>query len=781
MKLKTAIAALVAAPLALAAAETAPSQAPDSIDLRVGTCNVRYDNKGDDKAGNGWNDRKADLAAFLRRLDMDVFGMQEAHENQVADLGAALPEWTIVNDFDVTTAVAYRSARFDLVKKGVFWLSETPDVPRSLGWGAQNIRPCLWMILADKATGRRFCFINTHTDHRSALARIEGTKLIMERMKTFSEGLPIVFVGDHNCGPAAEPSAEVRRHLNDARDIAEVKDPGPVNTFHGWGSITGGIARRCDYIYVSPGIRVKDFITHGDRRPGLDRYPTDHYPLTASVSIPLEDGGRPGKNLPPPVGRVQEIKVWRGETTTRLLDGCAEKATARAVASGAMPAGISVTTGVAHEVRSLDRPMGTRYMTLADRVEWGSTAGGVKVVRVKVSPDAKPGEYMIGALKVSVIDRVLPPPSEWRYYLDLWQHPWAVSRYAGVEPFTKAHYDAMRPLWETLADAGQKALTVTLLDLPWNHQCYDAYRSMVRRVKRADGTWLFDYSLLDEYIAFGKSCGIGPDVACYTMCPWEYVVSWEDESGARRSMKALPGTPEFEDYWGPFLEDFAAHMKERGWLDHTFIAMDERSPADVRNIASLVARRAPGLKLSLAGNRAPSEFDGIRLDNCCFGLQHLTDSLLSEARGRRALGMTTTFYVCCGPRRPNTLAHNELEESFWLGAYPAMAGLDGFLRWAWNSWPRDPVHDISFGDWAGGDTFLVYPDGSPSLRFLELRNGIVVAEKMRILEEAGRLPPEARALAAGFDRRAALDGKADFRALRRKALSLVNPPPPPRP
>ena len=120
MKLKTAIAALVAAPLALAAAEAAPSQAPGSIDLRVGTCNVRYDNKGDDKAGNGWNDRKADLAAFLRRLDMDVFGMQEAHENQVADLGAALPEWTIVDDFDVTTAVAYRSARFDLVKKGVF-------------------------------------------------------------------------------------------------------------------------------------------------------------------------------------------------------------------------------------------------------------------------------------------------------------------------------------------------------------------------------------------------------------------------------------------------------------------------------------------------------------------------------------------------------------------------------------------------------------------------------------------------------------------------------------
>ena len=183
---------------------TTPEGKP--LAVRVGTCNVRYDNKGDDKAGNGWKDRKGDLCALIRKLDMDVFGMQEVHENQCRDIEAGLPEWVIVDDYDVTTAVAYRKSRFDLVKKGVFWLSETPDVPRSLGWGAKNIRPCLWMILSDKATGRRFCFINTHTDHRVPRARIEGMKLIMERMKTFSEGLPIVFVGDHNCGPATTRS-----------------------------------------------------------------------------------------------------------------------------------------------------------------------------------------------------------------------------------------------------------------------------------------------------------------------------------------------------------------------------------------------------------------------------------------------------------------------------------------------------------------------------------------------------------------------------------------------
>ena len=263
---------------------------PEASSLRVGTCNVRYPNKGDDKAGNGWEARKADLMALLRTLDMDVFGVQEIHDDikpykQVSDMREGLKEWTFVDDYGVTTAAAYRRSRLDLEKKGVFWLSETPDVPRSLGWGAANIRPCLWMILKDKVTGRRFCFINTHTDHRSGKARIEGVKLIMERMKTFSEGLPIVFVGDHNCGPATEPSIEVRKHLKDARDIAEVKDPGPINTFHNWGKIKGVVWRRCDYIYVSDGIRVLDFVTHDDRRPGMDRYPTDHYPLTATIVL----------------------------------------------------------------------------------------------------------------------------------------------------------------------------------------------------------------------------------------------------------------------------------------------------------------------------------------------------------------------------------------------------------------------------------------------------------------------------------------------------------------
>ena len=276
--------ALVAAALAGCCTQKAENCAKP-LALRVGTCNVRCLSAKDDKAGNGWEARKADLMGLLRRLDMDVFGLQEVHEKPYADLCAGLKDWEVVDDYGITDPVAYRKSRFDLVKKGVFWLSETPDVPHSKGWGAANIRPCIYLILADKATGRKFCFINTHTDHRSELARIEGMKLILKRMKTFAEGLPVVFVGDHNCGPATEPAIEARKVLKDARDISEKKDPGPINTYHNWGKIQGIDWRRCDYIYVSDGIRVRDFVTHDDKRPGTDRYPTDHYLLSASIEL----------------------------------------------------------------------------------------------------------------------------------------------------------------------------------------------------------------------------------------------------------------------------------------------------------------------------------------------------------------------------------------------------------------------------------------------------------------------------------------------------------------
>ena len=461
------------------------------------------------------------------------------------------------------------------------------------------------------------------------------------------------------------------------------------------------------------------------------------------------------------------IRAWRGETVTASLQPGETVSKA---------GDLEVKVGVRRPVKYTLSPKWIDYSNAYDRVEWGGTGDGPRVVSVSVPVKTRPGKYRLGDVELEVVDRVLPPASEWKYWLDLWQHPWAVARYFDVEPFSKEHYAKMEPLWRRLAAAGQKTLTASILDLPWNHQCYDGYYTMIRHRKGRDGKWTFDYSVFDEYVAFGKRCGIGPYVSCYSMCPWNNVAYYEDDKGnPHASGTARPGTPFFDEYWRAFLVDFVAHLREKGWFETTYIAMDERSPEDVRLIADFIQKHAPGMKISMAGNRKPSDFKGIAIDNYSQALQFVNRDFLSEVDARRDDGKVTTFYVCCGPGRPNTFLLSRPAEAFWNGFYPAACGLDGFLRWAYNSWPANPIVCGNYGGWAAGDTYLIYPDGSPSIRFLELERGIVAAEKFRILKEQGKRKAELDALAKRFDpgRAMSRDGE-DFERLEADTLAVVN-------
>ena len=464
--------------------------------------------------------------------------------------------------------------------------------------------------------------------------------------------------------------------------------------------------------------------------------------------------------------RTFEVTAWRGETVAAGVPDFAEL--------GKAPDGIKVRFGVLKSVKYAPTVESLQRLEVYDRVKWNSDDDGPRVVEVSVPADAKPGVYSCGMMNIRVVDRVLPPAKEWKYFLDLWQHPWAVSRYHDVKPFSKKHYAKMRPVYELLASAGQKTITTTILPEAWDHQCYDAYGTMIGRVKREDGTWQFDYSVFDEYVEFCRGCGLGPAICCYTLCPWGYVVRWQNAKGETESCVAKPGTKEFEDYWGVFLQAFATHLKQKGWFEQTYISMDERSIEDVKLIGEFVQKHAPGLRISMAGNQLPSQY-GVTIDDFCMILSDkINADYLKEAAERRAKGMVTTYYVCCWPLYPNTFMSSGPGEAFWLGAYPAMIGLDGFLRWAWNSWPKDPKKDATYWAWTAGDTFLCYPDGEPSWRFMELRNGIAAAEKVRLLKEQGLFKEELAKVAALYKQDEATANKSNFVKIRQATLDVVN-------
>ena len=294
--------------------------------IRVGSYNIRLE-PGDKGTPNAWQERKADLVALVRKLDLDVFGMQEVCPVQAQYFREQLPEWEFVGDHrgadrksDEASPVFFRKSRFEALRKGTFWLSETPEVPASKSWNTCCTRVCSYLILRDRMTGKKFCFANTHTDHVSELAREKGMLLIIERMKTFGEGAPVIFTGDHNCRENEKPALAVSELLKNALYESKTPPQGSWRSFEGWGwrdeevsavealkypvevrnALKGSpdaqkidgkhpyekFGPRIDYIYVSPGVQVLDYATVNDPRPGKKLYPSDHFPVTATVVLP---------------------------------------------------------------------------------------------------------------------------------------------------------------------------------------------------------------------------------------------------------------------------------------------------------------------------------------------------------------------------------------------------------------------------------------------------------------------------------------------------------------
>lgn len=303
--------------------------------IRVGTYNIRLAS-GDVQTPNAWTARRGDLVALVRSMNLDVFGMQEVCPDQADYLREQLQEFAFVGDHrgpdrksDEASPVFYRKDRFVAEKSGTFWLSETPEVPASKSWGTCCTRVCSYLVLKDERTGKRFCFANTHTDHVSELARERGMLLIIERMKNFGGGSPIVFVGDHNNTEVEKPAKSVAGILKNALYVTETSPQGSWRTWNGWrwkktevsaeealslpmevrnianndmGKAQEAVERgtaddaqefycrcsgpRIDYIWVSDGVRVLDYETVNRPRPGLELYPSDHFPIISTIVLP---------------------------------------------------------------------------------------------------------------------------------------------------------------------------------------------------------------------------------------------------------------------------------------------------------------------------------------------------------------------------------------------------------------------------------------------------------------------------------------------------------------
>ncbi|GAA4320846.1 endonuclease/exonuclease/phosphatase family protein [Mucilaginibacter gynuensis] len=256
--------------------------------LIVGTFNLRYDNQGD--TGNLWVNRAPVAAALIRFHQFDVFGTQEGWKNQLDDINNALPEYQHYGlgrddgkDGGEHSAIFFRKDRFELLKKGDFWLSETPDKP-GLGWDATCCnRICSWVYLLDKQSKKKFYFFNAHFDHQGEIAREESGKLILKKIKEIAGKEKAFFTGDLNGDHNSTWYQRLATSNYLVDTYSQAAHPYVFSaSFNSFGKALDkdGII---DHIFTTGKVNVKRWGVLTDSYRG--KYPSDHFPVLAEVEL----------------------------------------------------------------------------------------------------------------------------------------------------------------------------------------------------------------------------------------------------------------------------------------------------------------------------------------------------------------------------------------------------------------------------------------------------------------------------------------------------------------
>ena len=266
-----------------------PEEKP-AVATRIMSFNLR----GGDVNGVRADYRRAIAAEEIRRVKPDSVGTQEATRWWITALEDLLPEYAWVgverdegkpaDQGNESCVIFYLKAKYKLMDHGDFWISDTPDVP-SYGPGAACIRICTWARLKNRLTGEEYVHVNTHFDHISEEARVQGGQIVNDFIQTHFAGMNVVFTADMNTTPDTPTYDTMTQNLADARFAAA--DAVSYGTFHGCRP-EDRADYYIDYILVSPELPV---LTYRTVTAGVNgRFVSDHFPIYADIDL----GGRSG-------------------------------------------------------------------------------------------------------------------------------------------------------------------------------------------------------------------------------------------------------------------------------------------------------------------------------------------------------------------------------------------------------------------------------------------------------------------------------------------------------
>ncbi|MBQ7034299.1 MAG: hypothetical protein IJN34_01025 [Clostridia bacterium] len=166
--------------------------------------NVRCDAAADRGTDNDARIRRWRLKKLVEKMDPDIMGLQEVGETWIPFLEEDYPEYELIYHWrwpgksHESTPVMYKKSKYTEIRRGYFWLSETPNKPSSSYVPDSLARICVWVTLKDKETGVRFNIYSTHFGLGEGAAVVGAGNQMAELFESQKNGTYSIMMGDLN-------------------------------------------------------------------------------------------------------------------------------------------------------------------------------------------------------------------------------------------------------------------------------------------------------------------------------------------------------------------------------------------------------------------------------------------------------------------------------------------------------------------------------------------------------------------------------------------------------
>lgn len=251
------------------------------MELKVISFNIR---NCDDENGYTIEERAPRLNKIISSYDVDMIGFQEytpVWEKYIVEYFGN--EFDIFNKYRAkndkeSSPILWRKNKFECLKKGYFWLSDTPNV-ESKGWDEvyDCFRICTYIILRDKESDKKFTVMNTHFGFGDK-GQVKSVKLLDEYVNKISS-YPTFVIGDFNMKPDSVAYALMSKIFT---DVNAVTTNDLRTTYHGYnpGKVMNS---HIDYCFTNKEIKPVSQKIIDDTVNAM--FPSDHYGLYIKIEI----------------------------------------------------------------------------------------------------------------------------------------------------------------------------------------------------------------------------------------------------------------------------------------------------------------------------------------------------------------------------------------------------------------------------------------------------------------------------------------------------------------